>query len=110
MYLSGVTFTSGISPPTRRLSLAITSHSSHDVGPGAATDLLAALVGRYRFEHVVAAPVGFGDVLDGGGRRDLIAGHHQLAPLKLLPAVDHQREVELDLRDRKSTRLNSSHL
>src|SRR4029077_7554485 len=75
----------------------ICSHSSHDVGPGAATYLLVALVGGYRLEHVVATSIAFGDVFDGGSRRDLIARDHQRAPLELLPAVHHQGEVELKL-------------
>src|SRR6185437_1792994 len=80
------------------LQLAHCSHSPHDVGPGAAAYLLATLVGRDRLEYVVAASVRFGDVLDAGRRRDLIAGHDERPPHELLPAVHHHREVQLDLR------------
>src|SRR6185437_1040974 len=71
--------------------------SSDDVGPGATADLLAALVDRDRLEHVVAAAVGFGDVLHRCGGGDFVARHDGLAPLELLAAVHHHREVELDL-------------
>src|SRR6185437_10712273 len=71
--------------------------SSDDVGPGATADLLAALVDRDRLEYVVAAVVGFGDVLHRCGGGDFVARHDGLAPLELLAAVHHHREVELDL-------------
>src|SRR3977135_1850552 len=74
------------------------SPSSDDVRPGSTADLLAALVGRDRLEDVVPASVSFGDVLDASRRRDLVARDPEWAPLELLGAVEHHREVQLALR------------
>src|SRR5688500_19204783 len=89
----------------------------HDVGPRPGAHTLAVLVdgARLEREEAHAAALRGGDVLALG--RDLVAGDHERAPRELLRAVHHAREVDPDLRveergeeDRKSTRLNSSHL
>src|SRR3954470_22788972 len=73
------------------------ARSSHDVGPGAAHDLLALLVARHGLEDVELAAVLFAEVLERRCGGDRVAGADGLAPGELLAAVDHAHEVDPDL-------------
>src|SRR4051794_22059129 len=69
----------------------------HDVRPRADAHRVAVLVLRDRLERVEAHRPARGDLLDGQGRLDLVAGDDERAPPELLGAVEQLREVDADL-------------
>src|SRR4051794_6398606 len=71
--------------------------SPHDVGPGAAHDLLAVLVARHRLEDVELAAVLLVQVHELRPGLDHVARAHRLAPGELLGAVQHPPEVDAHL-------------